>query len=237
MRLLLPHTTALSACLDGLRPAKPVVYDVTLAAAGYSGQIPRDSHLSDWEALKGIIGGWGSTSTSSGGGGSGGGASCGNPACPCWAITADLGMGGGADGGAGGGGSGVGGGRRGLCDEPTCLCRTEAAAVAAAAAAAAGPLGCDPLGAAEAAAEVEAGAGGGGGRAGAGEAAGGGGMEGMAGMAGMAGMGGGGRSQSVGGIRRNGAGCLGERGVCGDGTARRDGWGRGCQDIHVRIKR
>ncbi|CAN0593185.1 unnamed protein product, partial [Laminaria digitata] len=54
MRLLLPHTTALSACLDGLRPAKPVIYDVTLAASGYSGEIPCGPPPSDWEALKGL---------------------------------------------------------------------------------------------------------------------------------------------------------------------------------------
>ncbi|CAN0270953.1 unnamed protein product, partial [Ectocarpus fasciculatus] len=52
--LLLPHTTALSACLDGLRQAKPVVYDFTLAADAYSGEIPpaRRSPPTDWAVLR-----------------------------------------------------------------------------------------------------------------------------------------------------------------------------------------
>ncbi|CAM9168760.1 unnamed protein product [Choristocarpus tenellus] len=55
MRLLLPHTTALSACLDGLLPAKPIVYDMTLAAAGYTGEILCVKPPSNWDVLWGLV--------------------------------------------------------------------------------------------------------------------------------------------------------------------------------------
>lgn len=182
MRLLLPHTTALSACLDGLRPAKPVVYDVTLAAAGYSGEVPCGKSPSDWDILRALVTGraWDG----------GGAAPCVEPSCACRPKR-------------GASRRGVcGNGPEGsvdLCSEPSCLCRTGGAAVA-------GALGFSATG----------GAGGGPPAADA--------------------MGVGGRSLSVGGVSRNAGADWGESGDGVDGGGA-DRWARGCQDIHVRIKR
>ncbi|CAM9638056.1 unnamed protein product [Chrysoparadoxa australica] len=41
-RLLLPHTPAFTACINGLGACFPVVYDVTIAAAGYNGRVPEN---------------------------------------------------------------------------------------------------------------------------------------------------------------------------------------------------
>lgn len=57
MRVLLPHTTALSACLDGLSPAKPVVYDISLATAGYTGEVPCGKPPSHWTILRALASG------------------------------------------------------------------------------------------------------------------------------------------------------------------------------------
>lgn len=179
MRLLLPHTTALSACLDGLRSAKPVVYDVTLAAAGYSGEVPCGKPPTDWDILRAVITGraWDG----------GGAAPCVEPSCACRPKRGVFRRGGSGDGPEG---------SADLCSEPSCLCRTGGTVAASGG----GALGFNANGSAGRGPPL------------------------------ADAMGVGGRSLSVGGVSRN----------VGAGWEEHDGadrWERGCQDIHVRIKR
>ena len=54
--LLLPKTTGFYASLDSLREASPVVYDVTLAYRGYSGEIPSTLNAGMWlKVIRGEI--------------------------------------------------------------------------------------------------------------------------------------------------------------------------------------
>ncbi|CAM9308114.1 unnamed protein product [Ectocarpus sp. 12 AP-2014] len=180
--LLLPHTTALSACLGGLRQAKPVVYDFTLAADAYTGEIPpaRRSPPTDWDVLRTLVAGraWG--------GGDGG------EKPPCAGRPNQRSD---ASSASGEGDS---------CGEPSGLCRTGGGGAAAAV-----PLGFGSVGS----------TGGTGGDA----------------------MGIGDRSQA--GVGRSESGDWGDGGGTAEaavgGGDRKDErtWGRGCQDIHVRIKR
>ncbi|CAM9237592.1 unnamed protein product [Pylaiella littoralis] len=217
MHLLLPHTTALSACLDGLRPAKPVVYDVTLAAAGYAGEIPcARPPPSDWAVLRALVAGRAWVA-------GGKDRPCLRPPCGCCLpkATADAAAVAAATAAAAAAAAatvGDGGSGGDFCGEPSCLCRTGGAGTAAGAGAGA--------------------------RAGAAGAAGASGVPPAADAIGL-----GGRSQSVGRVTPSEVGDWmdgGGGGAAAEGPAAaavggiaggERGWGRGCQDIHVRIKR
>lgn len=240
MRVLLPHTTALSGCLDGLSPAKPVVYDVTLAAAGYSGEVPCGRPPSDWGILRALATGraWDGER----------GKPCVEPSCACRPGTMAAAAGGGGASRASGSslhgpaGSSSSGGRSinvggdiastNTCNDSTCMCRTSAGGLGSAAAAQ--PMGfcTDHVGDSV--------------NRGRGVGVGGGGAR-PSDRRGVA------RSLSVGGMSRNmtcgdwteGTGIglgfddggLGRGGGEAEGGRIGDKWGRGCQDIHVRIKR
>ncbi|CAM9990092.1 unnamed protein product, partial [Phaeothamnion confervicola] len=100
--LLLPHTTTLTAVMDGLRAANPVVYDVTVAAHGYGGRVPDDAP-SDLLGLAALITGGGLL----GGGGGVGADACGRGGSPSGSADGAAGGSSGA-GGAGGMGTGAG---------------------------------------------------------------------------------------------------------------------------------
>lgn len=184
-RLLLPHTTALSACLDGLRPAKPVVYDVTLAAAGYSGEVPCGRPPSDYEILQALVTGraWhGGRATP-----------CAEPSCACRPRPGKINRSGSSEG------SGD------ICGEPTCLCRTtggnaSATPIGFTSGGGTGPVGTTETGDRPVGNAINIG-----------------------------------RSASSGGISRNESGDWGH--VVGSEAGEGHKWGRGSQDIHVRIKR
>lgn len=110
MRLLLPHTTVLSACLDALRPAKPVVYNFTLAVAGYSGEISCDRPPNGWEILRSLVSGsmWKN----------GGGTPCAKLSCSC---GHDSGV---SHRGIGSGVGGVSERTMEMCSEIPCVCST-----------------------------------------------------------------------------------------------------------------